>query len=164
MRLDYRGAEVTAKSISVPSGFMGEFDASLLLFATGLQAGTRESLGRLSDQMDEALEILHDIKDLAVGTEAALMRGDLAAVARCIAEQQRLKQKLPGTFTDDLVSEVVSRLRPLGVSVQFPGGKVGAYMFVCCPDGQQKEVRAVLSEFDELPLRLSMGGSRLVGR
>ena len=164
LRLDYRGAEVTAKPVAVPGGFMEEFDASLLLFATGLQAGTRQSLGRLSHQMDEALDVLHDIKHLAIEIEATLTRGNLAAVAGCIAEQQRLKQKLPGTFTDDLVSEVVSRLRPLGVSVQFPGGKVGAYMFVCCPDGQQREVRAALSEFDELPLRLSTSGSRVVGR
>lgn len=162
LRLDYRGAEVSAKQVSVPAGFMEEFEASLLLFATGLGAGTRASLSRLSQQLDESLGVLHDLKDLAIETEAALTCGDLAAVAGCIAEQQRLKQQLPGTFSDDLVSEVVSRLRPLGVSVQFPGGKVGAYMFVCCPDGQQRAVRTALSEFSELPLRLSTSGSRVV--
>lgn len=161
LRLDYLGPDVTATPIQVPAGFRAKFEESLLLFATGVQAGTRESLGLLTRQMDDALEVLHDIKALAAETEDALVCGDLDRVARCIGEQQRLKQKLPGTFNDELVTEVRSRLSRLGASVQFPGGKVGAYMFVCCPDGQQREVRERLYDFRELPFGFSSEGSRI---
>ena len=164
LRLDYRGAAVEARSISFPPGFRSEFEESLLLFATGAGAATRESLGRLTRRMDDALNLLHDIKALANETEAALVRGDLHGIAACIAEQQRLKQRLPGTFDHELVAQVTSQLAPLGASVQFPGGKVGAYMFVCCPDGQQREVRRALNRFEELPLTFSAEGSRVLER
>lgn len=162
LRIEYQGPEVTVRRIVIPDSFRVQFEESLLLFATGVQAGTRESLDRLSRQLDDAIDVLHDIKALGFETEAALGRCDLPGVAACIAEQQRLKQRLPGTFNDELVTEVASRLNPLGVSVQFPGGKVGAYMFVCCPDGQQEEVRARLRDFSELPLALSTIGSRVL--
>jgi D-glycero-alpha-D-manno-heptose-7-phosphate kinase len=164
LRLDYRGSQVTARRIAAPPGFLTELEASLLIFATGKQSGTRESLNRLSLHLDEALEALHDIKALAIETEAALERGDLEALAGCIGEQQRLKQLLPGSFTDELVTEVIARLKRCGAAVQFPGGKVGAYMFVCCPTGQQREVRQLLSGFAELPLRLTGEGSRVVAK
>ncbi|HEX7004116.1 MAG TPA: hypothetical protein VF168_08005 [Trueperaceae bacterium] len=162
LRLDYRGAEVEATGIELPQRFLSEFEASLLLFATGVRAGTRESLSRLSGRLDDALDVMHEIKALAKETEQALTRGDLHGIARCIAEQQHLKQRLPGNFNDPLVTEVHSLLAPLGASVQFPGGKVGAYMFVCCPDAQQPQVRAALDRFAELPLSFSMEGSRVV--
>jgi D-glycero-alpha-D-manno-heptose-7-phosphate kinase len=164
LRLDYSGADITARRIVPPSGFLSELESSLLIFATGTQASTKESLARLTERLDDALPVLHDIKALALVTEDALVRGDLTALARCIGAQQRLKQLLPGAFTDELVSAVTDRMKRCGASVQFPGGKVGAYMFVCCPAGQQDEVRRLLPEFAELPLRLTREGSRNVSR
>ena len=162
LRLDYRGAQVEATEVAIPEGFLARFEESLLLFSTGVQAGTKESLDLLCRYLDDALDLLHDIKALAFQIETGLSLGDLREVSRCIGEQQRLKQKLPGNFEDELVTMVLARLERLGANVQFPGGKVGAYMFVCCPDGQQTEVRSALHEFAELPLAFDREGSRIV--
>ena len=162
LRLDYRGDRVEATEVALPEGFLARFEDSLLLFSTGVQAGTKESLDLLSRHLDDALDLLHDIKALASQIETGFRRGDLREISRCIGEQQRLKQKLPGNFDDELVTVVRERLERLGASVQFPGGKVGAYMFVCCPDGQQTEVRSALHEFAEVPLAFDLEGSRIV--
>ena len=159
--VEYRGADVAAEEIALPAGFHRRLDDSLLLFATGRKASTKASLQRLSAGMDAALPVLHDIKALAFETAEALRRGDLAGVAACIAGQQRLKQLLPGSFVDDFVVDIASRVAATGASAQFPGGKIGGYVLVCCPDGQQAAVRRELSALAEVPVALATGGSRI---
>lgn len=160
--VEYEGADVEVESLALPAGFRERFQDSLLLFATGRKASTKASLQRLSAGMDAALPVLHDIKALAYETATALRTGDLVQVARCIGEQQRLKQLLPGSFVDDFVVDVGSRVASTGACAQFPGGKIGGYVLVCCPDGQQAAVRRELSELAEVPIALAVGGSRVV--
>lgn len=160
--VEYRGADVEVHELVLPPGFRERLHGSLLLFATGRKASTKASLQRLSAGMEEALPVLHDLKRLAYATAEALRSGDLAAVAHCIGEQQRLKQLLPGSFVDDFVIDLGARVAATGAVAQFPGGKIGGYVLVCCPDGQQAAVRRTLSALDEVRFRLSGQGSRLV--
>lgn len=160
--VEYRGADVEVHELTLPPGFRERLRDSLLLFATGRKASTKASLQRLSAGMEGALPVLHDIKRLAYATADALRAGDLAAVARCVGEQQRLKQLLPGFFVDDFVIDIGAKVADTGAAAQFPGGKIGGYVLVCCPDGQQASVRRRLSALDEVRFDLSGQGSRLV--
>lgn len=159
LRLDYRGAQVSARPVAMSPAARVAFQDSLLLFSTGWSAPTKASLQTLSLNLEGALPVLHDMKQLVDQLEAALTAGDLAGAAFCIDQQQRLKQLLPGNFEDERVLEVTGRLRPLGVGVQLPGGKIGGYLLVCCPDGQQRDVRAMLPDLTEVPLQLTDEGS-----
>lgn len=162
LHLEYRGADVTARRLCPPEGFLERFERSLLYFETGRAASTKASLRRLADEIEGALDVLHEMKALAQRTAEAFERGDLPALARAIGEQQRLKQLLPGVFVDDLVTAVSRAVTALGATVQFPGGKVGAYALVCCPDGQQDEVRAALQGLREVRFRFADGGTLLL--
>jgi D-glycero-alpha-D-manno-heptose-7-phosphate kinase len=162
LHIEYRGAHVTARRLEPPPGFLERFEASLLFFETGRAASTKASLQRLADGIEDALDVLHEIKALGAATAAAFERGDLPSVARAIGEQQRLKQLLPGAFVDDLVTAVGDAVTALGASVQFPGGKVGAYAVVCCPDGQQDAVRQALRGLREVRFALGAQGTRLI--
>ncbi len=163
--IEYRGAEAVAHPIELPAGFRDRFERSLLLFTTGRATHhTRRSLQQLSAGIAEALGVLHQVKDLAHRTAAALRAGNLPGVAQCIGEQQRLKQLLPGQFVDEFVRDVTARVAAVGAAAQFPGGKIGAYLLVCCPDDQQDAVRRALPELVEMPpLRLTERGSRAFG-
>lgn len=162
--LEYRGVDAVAQQIELPAGFQTRFEQSLLLFGTGRATNhTRASLQRLGAGIGQALPVLHQMKALAFRTATALRAGDLPEVAHCIGEQQRLKQLLPGAFLDEFVLDVTARVAAVGARAQFPGGKIGAYLLVCCPDGQQDAVRRALSELVELPrLRFTRMGSRLL--
>lgn len=162
LRIDYDGPRATATPLTPPAGFIEEFQAAILLFATGRRASTKASLGRLSAGFAGALEVLHDMKALAVDTAEAFAAGDLARLAANIGEQQRLKQLLPGSFLDEFVTEVGDKVRATGASAQFPGGKIGGYVLVCCPTGQQQAVRAALAPLAEVPVHLTSAGSRQV--
>lgn len=159
----YDGPVVDARELALPEGFAARFEASLLMFATGLQASTKSSLRKLTDDYQRSLPVLHDVKALAGELSTALEAGDLPLAAWCVGEQQRLKERLPGDFRSDLVTKVRATVEPLGATTQFPGGKVGGYFYVCCPDGQQEAVRRALSDFSEAPLRFTTTGSAVVG-
>lgn len=163
--IEYRGPEAEAHPIELPAGFRIRFEQSLLLFATGRATHhTRASLRQLGTGIAEALPVLHQVKDLAHRTAGALRAGDLPGVAHSIGEQQRLKQLLPGTFVDAFVRDVTGRVAAVGAAAQFPGGKIGAYLLVCCPDEQQDAVRRALPELVELPpTGLTEHGSRVLG-
>ena len=132
-----------------------------MLFETGWRASTKASLNAMTSNLSYALPILHDMKQLVVKLRSALEAGDLAATAWCIAEQQRLKQMLPGNFLDERVTDVVGRMQRLGVAGQLPGGKISGYLVVCCPDGQQQQVRAALPDLKEVPVVLTTKGATL---
>ncbi|MFN2323170.1 MAG: hypothetical protein ABR510_09480 [Trueperaceae bacterium] len=160
LRLDYQGPRVTGHEVAMAPAARAAFEASLLLFSSGRQARTKPSLDLLSSHLEEALPVLHDVKALADDLEAALAAGDLERTAWCIGEKQRLKERLPGHFVDDFVLDVTARVRATGAAPQLPGGKISGYVLVCCPDGQQAAVRAVLADLTEVPLRLTHTGSR----
>ncbi len=163
LHLTYEGEKVTARRLELPEGFLDTFQRSLLFFETDRWASTKASLRRLAGGLAGALDVMHDIKALGEATAEAFEAGDLRAVARCIGEQQRLKQLLPGAFVDDFVVSVGERVGSLGAAVQFPGGKIGAYAMVCCPDGQLGEVREALVGLREVRMRLTGEGTRVVG-
>ncbi len=162
LRLDYEGARVRARRIELPPHGREDLQRSLLLFASGRQARTKPSLDLLSAQFEQALPVLHDIKALASTLEAALERGDLAEVARCIGAKQHLKMRLPGHFSDAFVEDVVARVEATGASAQVPGGKISGYVLVCCPNGEHAAVRQALADLREVPLVLSREGARVV--
>lgn len=160
-RIEYQGARISAREIIMAPEARRAFEESLLLFYSGRHHKSKPSLELLTSHLAAGLEVLHAIKRLAYELEAALSAGDLAQTAWCIGEMQRLKQQLPGRFEDDYVKDVVARVRQVGAYAQLPGGKIGAFVIVCCPDKQQAAVRAALADLKPVPFRLEAAGSRV---
>lgn len=160
LRLDYEGSLVRARAVAMTSEARAAFEGSLMLFASGRRARTKPSLDLLRAQFETAVPVLHDIKAVALELERALVAGDLRRVAWCVAEQQALKQRLPGHFEDEFVLDVTARVAATGAAAQVPGGKISGYVLVCCPDAQQDEVRSALADLREVPLVLTREGSR----
>lgn len=161
-RIEYKGGKVFARDIELSAETKREFEASLLFFYGGRHHKSKPSLALLSSHMDEALPILHDIKRLGYDLAAAFEAGRLQGIAECIGEMQALKQRLPGNFVDDYVRDVTRRVRDLGAYAQLPGGKISAFVIVCCPSGQQDEVRKALADLKEIKLGLETLGTQVV--
>lgn len=151
--LGYDGQTVRDLEMRPAGGIGAAFDDALMLFYSGRHAKSKPSLDLLTSHLEEALPVLHDIRALATELASAFGRGDLAGVAHCVAEQQRLKQRLPGRFVDDAVQDVVARVAATGAAAQLPGGKISAFVLVVCPDGQQQAVREALADLREVPIR-----------
>ena len=161
-RIEYDGPNITAKDITLSPGFKKQFQDSLLFFYGGRHNKSKPSLALLSSRMTDATETLHEIKALGYTLEKAFAAKDLGSVATCIGEMQRLKQQLPGIFVDDYVEDVVARVRSTGAYAQLPGGKISAFVIVCCPDAQQDEVRELMKDHTEVALRLEPEGTQVI--
>lgn len=156
--LEYRGSAVTDVPLALTPARRDAALGSLLLFASARRGETRPSLSKLARRFDAALPVLHAMKEVAWELVGALRAGDLARFAWCVGEQQRLKQLLPGDFDDDWVRSLVARVTRLGATLQVPGGKIGGFVLVCCPDGQAEAVRRALPELREVPLSFTETG------
>lgn len=157
--IEYDESGIENRPIAIGSRFQKEFEDSLLFFYSGRHHKSKPSLDLLNTNMAEAVPVLNEMKSTAYAFSEALSAGDLHSAARGIARQQELKQSLPGMFVDDHVLDVVRRASQHGAFAQLPGGKVGAFIMICCPDGQQETVRAEFKEFREVELRFSETGS-----
>ena len=161
-RLEYDGPRVSAHDITLTPETRAIFQDSLLFFYGGRHNKSKPSLALLSSHMDDATDTLHEIKALGYLLEKAFDTFDLQKVAWCIGEMQRLKQLLPGIFFDDYVEDVVARIRATGAYAQLPGGKISAFVIVCCPDNQQAQVREVMKDHTEVELRLEPEGTQVI--
>lgn len=153
---------ISAKDIALSPTTREAFAGSLLFFYGGQHHQSKPSLALLSSHLDDALDTLHAIKELGYELEHAFETGDLMGIARCIGEMQRLKQQLPGNFEDDYVTSIVQRVREVGAYAQLPGGKISAFVIVCCPHAQQDKVRKALSDLKEIKIGLETGGAQVM--
>jgi len=160
--IEYRGADIDAHEVVMSDATRRAFADSLLFFYSGRHARTKPSLDLLSSRLNEAYDVLHDLKAIAYELETAFGAGDLRRIAEIIGEQQDLKQRLPGKFVDDYVLDVTRRVREVGAFAQLPGGKISAFVIVACPDGQQEAVREVLADLQEVQMGLEPGGTRAI--
>ena len=161
-RLEYRNGLERAADISLSPETRTAFERSLLLFYGGRHHKSKPSLDLLSSRLQEATPVLDAIKALALELERVFVRGELQAIAACVGEMQTLKQRLPGHFEDDYVRNVVQRVRSTGAHAQLPGGKISAFVIVCCPDAQHDRVRALLNDHREIKVGLEPSGGSVL--
>ena len=157
--IEYGSAGLESRLIKISEADNRRFSSSLLLFYSGIHNKSKPSLHLLMSQMDSALDVLERIKEIGYELVGALENGDLRRSAEIIGEQQVLKQKLPGNFYDDYVESITRRIRKHGAFAQLPGGKVSAFIIVCCPDGQHEAIRHELDELKEVKIRFEPSGS-----
>jgi D-glycero-alpha-D-manno-heptose-7-phosphate kinase len=160
--IEYEGSKIVPRDVALSDDMRTQFADSLLFFYSGRHAKSKPSLDLLSSHIREAFDLLHDIKAIGIELEQAFLTSNLQRVAEIIAEQQTLKQQLPGRFLDDYVEDITQRVRDVGAYAQLPGGKISAFVIVCCPDGQHAAVREALSDLREVPFGLEAVGTTAV--
>lgn len=143
-RITYDADGIHPAPVTLSDETRQRFQDSMLFFYGGHHAKSKPSLNLLESHLDEGLDHLHEIKSIGLALGPALISGDLARVGEIIGAQQRLKMTLPGKFVDEYVTDIVAKVRNLGAYAQLPGGKISAFVMVCCPDGQQEAVRALM--------------------
>lgn len=161
-RIEYHGSTITHKNIDVNPETLQAFKDSLLFFYGGHHHKSKPSLALLNSHIDEALPTLHAIRHLGYDLEQAFANGRLQTIAEMIGEMQTLKQQLPGHFVDDYVLDVTERVRKTGAYAQLPGGKISAFVIVCCPNQQHDAVREALGDLKEMSINLETKGAQIV--
>ena len=138
----------------------------MLLYFTGC---SRSSAAIIDEQKKntesgkgDAIEAMHRIKQSAIDTKLALLKGDINAFADILREAWENKKRMANNITNTMIQEAMDTAIKAGAKAGKVSGAGGGgfIMFVVEPT-RKKEVEQALSKLDGfvMPFNFSDGGA-----
>ena len=157
---------VIVNPLKIKRWIIDELEASMLLYFTGR---SRSSAAIIDEQQkntqqknSEAIEAMHRIKQSAVDTKLALLKGDIDAFANILYDAWENKKKMANGITNPVIQKAMDVAIQAGAKVGKVSGAGGGgfIMFVVEPT-RKKEVEEALKELDGfvMPFNFSDGGA-----
>jgi D-glycero-alpha-D-manno-heptose-7-phosphate kinase len=136
---------------------------NLMLFFTGITRQAETVLGEQVQNMPARLDILSEMKRLALEAKAYVQAGEFDQFGMLLHEGWLLKKQMASRISNGVLDDLYQRARDAGAL----GGKItgaggGGYLLIYCPRQQQDAVRAALCGLSELPFHLERDGSKVV--
>jgi D-glycero-alpha-D-manno-heptose-7-phosphate kinase len=144
-------------------GQIRRLNQSLLLFFTNVTRKAGSILNEQIQNMDQRLEILREMKCLALQAKQGLVEGDFDALGLMLHKSWLLKKQLASKISNSTIDdlyEVARQAGALGGKITGAGG--GGYLLLYCPRDKQDNVRAALRCLTELPFHLERDGSKVI--
>lgn len=143
-----------------------ELEASMLLYFTGQSRSSAaiidEQKKNTTDNKEEAVEAMHHIKQSAVDTKLALLKGDINAFANILREAWENKKKMAKAISNSMIQQAMDVAMQAGAKAGKVSGAGGGgfIMFVVEPT-RKKEVEEALKKLDGfvMPFNFSDGGA-----
>lgn len=160
------GNGVLVNSLRVPDELIAEFEASLVLFFSGV---SRESARIIDEQTKNisggdalSLESMHRLKEIAYQMKQALLVGDIAAVGAILDESWEHKKRTASAVSSPQLDQAYHAAKAAGAI----GGKVsgagggGFMMFIVDPCRRHQVLQALSTLPGRVfPTGLSAGGA-----
>ena len=140
---------VIVNPLKIKRWIIDELEASMLLYFTGR---SRESASIINEQMrntregnESAIEAMHKIKQSAIDTKYALLRGDINTLADILLEGWENKKKMASHINNSVIQTAMD----VAISAGAKAGKVsgagggGFIMFIVDPVCKQKVSEAL---------------------
>ena len=152
--------------LKIKRWIIDELEASMLLYFTGC---SRSSAAIIDEQKkntekgnSDAVESMHKIKQSAIDTKLALLKGDINAFANILREAWENKKRMAKHITNPMIQQAMD----IAIEAGAKAGKVsgagggGFIMFVVEPT-RKKEVEQALSKLDGfvMPFNFTDGGA-----
>ena len=152
--------------LKIKRWIIDELEASMLLYFTGR---SRSSAAIIDEQKKntengngDAVEAMHKIKQSAIDTKLALLKGDVNAFANILREAWENKKRMAKHITNPMIQQAMD----VAIQAGAKAGKVsgagggGFIMFVVEPT-RKKEVEQALSKLDGfvMPFSFTDGGA-----
>ena len=142
-----------------------ELEASMLLYFTGRSRSSAaiidEQKKNTAENKEKAVEAMHHIKQSAVDTKLALLKGDINAFANILRDAWENKKKMAKAITNPMIQQAMDVAMQAGAKAGKVSGAGGGgfIMFVVEPTCK-KEVEEALKKLDGfvMPFNFSDGG------
>ena len=141
-----------------------ELETSMVLYFTGR---SRQSANIIDEQRkntsagnSEAVEAMHRIKQTAVDTKLALLKGDINGFAEILRVGWENKMKMTNNVTNPTIQEAMDTALAAGAKAGKVSGGGGFIMFIVEPT-RKKELINVLEKLDGyvMPFNFTDGGA-----
>lgn len=136
--------------LKIKRWIVDELEASMLLYFTGR---SRSSAAIIDEQKKnteqgkgDAIEAMHHIKQSAVDTKLALLKGDINAYANIQREAWENKKRMANNITNPMIQEAMATAIKAGAkSGKVSGAGGGGFIMFVVEPTRKKEVEAALS-------------------
>ena len=157
---------VIVNPLKIKRWIIDELEASMLLYFTGQ---SRSSAAIIDEQQkntqqknNEAIEAMHRIKQSAVDTKLALLKGDIDAFANILREAWENKKKMAKDITNPVIQEAMDTAKQAGAKAgKVSGAGGGGFIMFIVEPTRKKEVEEALKRLDGfvMPFNFSDGGA-----
>ena len=157
---------VEVKKVICPPNVLGELQARLLFFYTGVtrsasallkqQAKAVAKRGEKSDAMGQMVRLAED-------AFAALCAGNTDGLGAMLHEAWQIKRSLTGNISNSAIDDAYQAAMASGAE----GGKLlgaggGGFLMFMVPPGQHDRIRSALHSLREVPFRFAAAGSSII--
>ena len=136
---------------------------NLLLFYTGLNTQSDNTLSEQKGKTPDNLPVLKKMVELSEELQKALISDNLAGFGNILHEGWLHKQKLATKITNPVINDYYEKARKAGAS----GGKIvgsggGGFLLLYCEEENQAKVREALSNLREATFKFEPEGSKII--
>lgn len=155
--------EVSVESIGLDNGSLRHLSQNLMLFFTNVTRPSETILAEQVKNMDSRLEVLGEMKKLALKAKEYLLGKAFDEFGLLLNEGWQLKKQLASKISNDSIDEIYDKARKAGAF----GGKIagaggGGFLLLYCPPHKQNDVRDALQNLPELTFNLERFGTKVV--
>lgn len=158
-----RDGKVEVNSVHVEEAVKRHLCENLMLFFTGK---TRRSSTILTEQkanIEDHLDVLHQMKKLAFEAKECLLGSCLEGFGELLHHGWELKKKLANRISNSEIDEIYEAARKAGaIGGKITGAGGGGFLLLYCPHERQDDVRLALRHLRELPFGLERDGSKVI--
>ncbi len=162
--LDFRRTgRICATKLDVSEGRKQELVRHLMLFYTNRTRSASTILDEQRSNAPRRQKELASLKKMATEARSYVERGDLDRLGGLLHASWLVKKTLAAHISNDAIDAMYERARTAGAL----GGKIagaggGGFLLLYCPLERQRALREALSEYRELPIRVSRDGSKII--
>ena len=157
---------VIVNPLKMKRWIIDELEASMVLYFTGR---SRESANIIDEQKkntsignNDAIEAMHKIKQTAVDTKLALLKGDIDTFADILRVGWENKKKMANHITNPMIQEAMEIAMNAGAKAgKISGAGGGGFIMFVVEPTRKKEVINALNKLDGfvMPFQFSDGGA-----
>jgi D-glycero-alpha-D-manno-heptose-7-phosphate kinase len=158
-----RDGRVEVKSLVMNEQMRQKLSRNLMLFFTNVTRKAESVLGEQLSKLNGNLEILRELKRLALLGQEALQAGEFDEFGTLLHQGWELKKSLASRITNpsiDALYESARKAGALGGKITGAGG--GGFLLIYCPLDRQEDVRKALRDLPELPFKLERDGTKVI--
>jgi len=154
---------VVVETVDLPEDGRRRLNEHLMLFFTNHTRRSESVLAEQKANIDERMDVLRALKEMAYRGRALLAAGDLDAFGRLLHEGWEMKKQMASKISNgglDAIYQAARQAGALGGKITGAGG--GGFLLLYCPPANQPRVRDALRGLPELPFRLELDGSKVI--
>ena len=161
---EFKGKDITARTLQLTDTRLQELEASLMMFYTGMEMSVGELQDRQRREIKNKLEALHAMKQMVTTAETILTgNSDLAEFGRLLHEAWTYKKSLADGISNTQIDDAYETARnagALGGKLLGAGGR--GFLLVFAEPDRQSTIRTALKRWEEVPFQFHSGGSEIL--